>query len=361
MGCVGNGTTVEYIESFNSDDDGFEFFGGTVNTKYLISAFNTDDSFDYDQGFRGHHQFWFAIQREELGDKLGEYDSGDAGALTAEPLSNPQIYNATYIGSGAVNANPKSNAGLNFKEYGGGAMYNSIFTDFGGKFAVIDSGAGETSYSRLKNGALNLENNLIYRDEASDLNDLSGNKSWLSDYLSSHTTVVADPQLNGISRSNDGGLNPTIATGSQAWTMPRKDYPRDSFFTTVNYVGAFGEENWAMGWTALDFNGVFNGAVSALKQTELSQNSPREFALSQNCPNPFNPTTTIDFAVATSGMIKISIFTILGQKVATLINGAQKAGTYSVQFDASNLSNGWYFYRLQTDSKIISRKMMLLK
>ena len=49
MGGVGSGTTVEYVESFASNDDGFEFFGGTVNTKYLVSAFNTDDAFDWDE------------------------------------------------------------------------------------------------------------------------------------------------------------------------------------------------------------------------------------------------------------------------------------------------------------------------
>ena len=77
LGCVGSGTTIEYIESFNSADDGYEWFGGTVNTKYLVSAFNDDDAFDYDQGFRGKGQFWFAIQSADRGNRLGEYARGD--------------------------------------------------------------------------------------------------------------------------------------------------------------------------------------------------------------------------------------------------------------------------------------------
>jgi len=60
--AVGRGTTIEYIESYCAADDGFEFFGGTVNTKYLVSAFNDDDAFDTDMGYRGTNQFWFAIQ-----------------------------------------------------------------------------------------------------------------------------------------------------------------------------------------------------------------------------------------------------------------------------------------------------------
>ena len=61
MGGVGTGTVIEYVEVYNNKDDGFEWFGGTVNTKYLVSAFNGGDAFDYDEGFRGKGQFWFVI------------------------------------------------------------------------------------------------------------------------------------------------------------------------------------------------------------------------------------------------------------------------------------------------------------
>ncbi|MEQ9378410.1 MAG: hypothetical protein RIG68_24680, partial [Imperialibacter sp.] len=67
LGGVGRGTTIEYVESFASDDDGFEWFGGTVDAKYLVSAFNSDDAFDWDEGFNGRGQFWFAIQAEDAG------------------------------------------------------------------------------------------------------------------------------------------------------------------------------------------------------------------------------------------------------------------------------------------------------
>jgi len=359
LGCVGNGTTIEYIESWCSDDDGFEFFGGTVNTKYMISAFNTDDSFDFDQGFRGNHQFWFAIQRDDLGDKLGEYDSGDDGALTAEPRGNPQIYNATYIGSGLG----RSNAGLNWKEFGGGAMYNSIFVDIGGTVALVDSGEGQTSYTRLtEDGDLNMENNIWYKDESSTWEDLSGGKSWLQSYFATRNNENVDPVLNGISRTNDNGLNPTIAGSSPAWTNAMKPYPEDFNFEEVGYIGAFGENNWARGWTALDFNGVFgDGVINSIKEEKINSIIPAKFTLSQNYPNPFNPSTTIDFALPTTELVDLSIYNILGQKVVTLANGMRKAGSYSLTFDASDLASGWYIYRLQTDSKVMSRKMLLIK
>jgi hypothetical protein len=170
-----------------------------------------------------------------------------------------------------------------------------------------------------------------------------------------------NPILNGISRTNDAGLNPVPAPTSGAWNKTRKDYPAGDFYDQVNYLGAFGETNWALNWTALDFNGVFGDVVSSVKEKELSGNLPKVFALSQNYPNPFNPTTNIDFALPATEMVDLSIFNILGQKVVTLINGVRKAGTYSVQFDATELSSGWYIYRLQTESNILSRKMLLIK
>ncbi|HKL15545.1 MAG TPA: hypothetical protein VJ915_07905, partial [Balneolaceae bacterium] len=74
MGGVGAGTTIEYVESFASGDDGYEWFGGTVHARYLVSAFNNDDAFDWDQGFRGKGQFWFAIQDSDQTGRAAEMD-----------------------------------------------------------------------------------------------------------------------------------------------------------------------------------------------------------------------------------------------------------------------------------------------
>ncbi len=73
LGGVGRGTTIEYVESFASDDDGFEWFGGTVDAKYLVSAFNSNDAFDWDEGFNGRGPFWFAIQAEDAGGQMAKW------------------------------------------------------------------------------------------------------------------------------------------------------------------------------------------------------------------------------------------------------------------------------------------------
>ncbi len=88
---------------------------------------------------------------------------------------------------------------------------------------------------------------------------------------------------------------------------------------------------------------------------------PTEYTLSQNYPNPFNPSTTIRFAVPKVSNVSLTVYNILGQKVATLLNKELSAGTYSVRFDASKVSSGVYFYTLKAGDYLLTKKMILLK
>ncbi|MFA5670164.1 MAG: T9SS type A sorting domain-containing protein [Balneolaceae bacterium] len=86
-----------------------------------------------------------------------------------------------------------------------------------------------------------------------------------------------------------------------------------------------------------------------------------DFVLDQNYPNPFNPSTNINFHVPSQSPVTLKVFNMLGQEVATLVNQVKAAGSYTVSFDASNLSSGMYIYRLTAANTSITRKMMLLK
>ena len=86
-----------------------------------------------------------------------------------------------------------------------------------------------------------------------------------------------------------------------------------------------------------------------------------DFTLKQNYPNPFNPATIINFSIPKASNVLLEVFDVLGRKVATLFDENKKAGNYCVEFNASNLSSGIYFYRFKTSGKIITKKMLLLK
>ncbi|MFV1883903.1 MAG: S8/S53 family peptidase [Balneola sp.] len=88
---------------------------------------------------------------------------------------------------------------------------------------------------------------------------------------------------------------------------------------------------------------------------------PFEYELAQNYPNPFNPTTTISYSLKKSGTVRIEIFNTLGQKVATLVDEQKSVGKHSVQFDASHLSSGVYFYRIEAGDFVQIRSMVLIK
>jgi hypothetical protein len=88
---------------------------------------------------------------------------------------------------------------------------------------------------------------------------------------------------------------------------------------------------------------------------------PQDFSLAQNYPNPFNPVTTIEFALPTYSQVRLSVFNVLGQEVAVLIDGFRSAGVHRVEFDAASNPSGIYFYRLEHAGGVETKKMTLLK
>ncbi len=86
-----------------------------------------------------------------------------------------------------------------------------------------------------------------------------------------------------------------------------------------------------------------------------------EYSLSQNYPNPFNPSTNIKYSIPQNSFVNLEIFNSLGEMITTLENSFKTAGNYEIKFDASNLAGGVYFYRLRTNSMVLTKKMLLLK
>jgi len=378
MGGVGSGTTVEYVESFASNDDGFEFFGGTVNTKYLVSAFNTDDAFDWDEGFQGSHQFWFAIQSPgNANDGYGRAaeQDGATGDENTTPFAHPIISNATYLGAGQ-DATPNAGDGsqlLLFRDNTGGEYYNSIFSDHAGLAVTIEASgkvADFDSKTRLAAADLVLQNNLWYGFGAGNtIAEFAGgeDQGHTRDYLSdaANANRVADPMLRGISRTaGSNGLDPRPSEGSPALDASALKTVENDFIMATDYVGAFADNYlWIQSWTALEAHGYVSAvSVSNEDETIISEDLPNVVQLHQNYPNPFNPSTQISFTLPEAQQVSLLVYDMLGREVAVLAREQMMpAGSTTFNFDASGLSSGMYVYRLVSNNSAITKKMTLIK
>jgi len=256
LGGVGRGTVIDHVECYAIRDDGFEFFGGTVNTRYCVAAFCDDDGFDTDMGYRGKNQFVLIIQERGAKDNGAELNGEINGATTGtnQPIANFEIYNATWIGAGT---NTASNRGLQIRDYSAPKIYNSIITEFGGAGVRVDGAAG----LHLTNGLLDLRNNLWWNFAANGAPVAVAETPQAQVLFSeaSRSNVVVDPMLRSISRTADNGLDPRPQPGSPALTSSRVA-PNNGFYTAVAYQGAFNDVNWASGWTALGEYGILTGA-----------------------------------------------------------------------------------------------------
>jgi hypothetical protein len=288
LGAVGRGTTIEYVDAYAANDDGYEFFGGTVNTKYLISSFNDDDNFDWDEGFRGKGQFWFAIGAPDKGNQAMEMDGGTTPE-DGTPFAIPEIYNATLIGSGATSGQSLSQ-GLIFRDNSGGKVYNTIIHDYFGYACRIETESAQTqdSAKRLAAGDLVIANNIFGSFGAGTTdaqlfispNATTGGAAPASNYTADHIKAVVqanrintNPLLTGISRTRNKGLDPRPAAGSPALTGAKAP-PADGFFTQTDYIGAFKTVNWAKGWSAISQLGYLTDADTSITDEPVVLGSP---------------------------------------------------------------------------------------
>ncbi|MFA5833385.1 MAG: T9SS type A sorting domain-containing protein [Bacteroidota bacterium] len=103
----------------------------------------------------------------------------------------------------------------------------------------------------------------------------------------------------------------------------------------------------------------YANGVKSVKQ--IDGVTPTQFELSQNYPNPFNPSTVINYSIPVNGLVSLKVYNVLGQQVATLVNEVQTVGSYKATFNATSLSSGVYFYKIEAGSFTSVKKMMFLK
>ena len=221
---VGDGTTVDHLQAYGGSDDGFEWFGGTVNVKYLVSTNNTDDSFDWTEGWCGNGQFMIAHQISGECDCLIEADNNDNDNM-ASPISHPVLSNLTLVGN-----NGENERGVRLRAGTQAELYNVIVTgkaralttETEGTESALADGTSKLQYVYLSTNVTSDSDEILYTEEdflAADNHNKTG-----------YTFNLTDNYFGTIS----GGFD---ATGL------------GSFFESASYVGAISADNdWTEGW-----------------------------------------------------------------------------------------------------------------
>ena len=243
FGGVGDSTVVEFIQVYNNADDGVEFFGGTVNAKYLVLNGNNDESIDTDNGYQGTIQYAVVQQTTGRGDNITEQSS--VAAASAVLPSDPLIANFTFIGTDGDEVF-RSNSGSI------GRLLNGVIVYENGCFAW-DASAGDGDNTSF--GGVGVDPSF-----SSVLADCGTNGAGLTD--SDPETVAAVEAVAAAPNSTFNTALPLVNTlaavffpGTAEGGVTPTDLPAiDASFDDTNYIGAFGPDesetdNWATGWT----------------------------------------------------------------------------------------------------------------
>ena len=245
---VGSGTVVDYVQVHFNQDDGIEFFGGTVNAKHLYCTGIRDDSFDWTDGWTGKGQFWVAQQRGDDADNGFESDNeGDNNE--AMPRSNPTIYNVTLVGDPN---GPESDTGLLLREGTAGTLRNFIVIGFNKGGLDIDTGS---SIQLANSGELSVQNTIFYNNKVDGTpgnfevdDDEIDEAAWAR--MPSFNNAEVDPMLMAPYSTSTPDFTPESNSPAADGTVPVASPPDDGFFTSVNFIGGVDPlRNWLAGWT----------------------------------------------------------------------------------------------------------------
>lgn len=261
--AVGSGTTIDHIQVSYSGDDSFEWFGGTVNAKYLIAYCGLDDEFDTDFGFTGKVQFALGVRNPRVADvstSNGFESDNDGTGTTATPLTAPVFSNVTLIGpwktAADKNVNSMFGAGMHIRRNSSLSVFNSVFAGWNTGL-LLDA---TTTYANAIAGNLAIQNNALVANKVKSVNGASSVAE--ADALAFFSTtlfanqIIADNATAKISNSfYDATKTGTAAiptsflpeTGSSLLSGAAFTHTKlsGSFFTQTNYIGAFGTADWS--------------------------------------------------------------------------------------------------------------------
>ncbi|MEJ8568417.1 hypothetical protein [Elongatibacter sediminis] len=234
---VGDGTRVHHLQAFRGQDDGIEFFGGTVNVRYMVVTEGGDDAVDWDLGYSGFLQYGLVIHGEGFGEDFGIEGASNPDSFDALPRATPTVANYTFLGNG------NGDSGILFKDGSGGRIYNTIVSRF--PTGCIEWDDAPATYNaagtpEAPNTDVSAFNGVIL-DCTTNYVDDTGAPFTVNAFFNSGefmNNVTANPMLDGYMPMPG---SPALSGGV--------DITDSDFFDYTTYRGAFDRVDWTTGWT----------------------------------------------------------------------------------------------------------------
>jgi len=256
--AVGRGTQVDHVQAHMSRDDAMEWFGGTVDGKYLVMSNAADDSLDWTFGWTGRLQFVAITQRGDDADNGIEADNNEFNNEVL-PRSNPQIYNITICGDPDRNEGGESPRAANLRRGTAFTIRNFLVTGFKSTgFQISDN----STLAQVNNGTSQMGAGVAWNMGVSGAAAVAPMHSSVQTFIASgrfpNVRTNVDPGLSTAACSNHEAPNfqPTFASLAGGQMAPIQP-PIDGFFEAVTFIGAVPPApaaNWMEGWTAFPQN-----------------------------------------------------------------------------------------------------------
>lgn len=373
FGGVGRGTTVDFVQVSYSNDDSYEWFGGTVNCKHLIAFRGIDDDFDTDNGFSGNIQFGIGLRDPLVADVSGSngFESdNDAAGSTNLPQTRAVFSNMTLSAGSDSATNALFRNGAQIRRNSHEYIYNSILMGFPTGL-LADGSASNTNF---QNDTM-FANNIVAAKQSSKWVTSNTSNTAVTDLLLNHAANrFYTANAGGVLLSRPYNLNNPLfkpAAGSPARTGASFNHvglSGNSFFTKTTYVGAIGPkaaDNWAQIWVnwtpgstdykSVNANCATAKAAAAVVASEIKADVAEAFV----SPNP------------SKGYFKVALSNFTGNVTikVTNMNGAvvynksvnTTAKSSSVDVNLANASAGLYFVTVTNGKQTTTQKVNIIQ
>ncbi len=342
FGAVGSKTSIHHVQVSFSNDDSFEWFGGSVNCKYLVAYRGLDDDFDTDNGYSGKVQFGLAVRDPKIADNPdvstseGFESDNDASGSTLAPQTSAIFSNCTMVGPLRGNASSTVASGYRrgarIRRNSGLKIYNTIFMDHL-RGVHID---GLLCEQNAVNGVLKLKNNIF-----------AGNSTGLVCETSKVTSGVAPNQTT----------SPSAFTTIRQWFGQELN---DSLVSSANILVN------PYDFLSPDYRPTANSPALTNVNHDVAGISAgiEELSLFENInlyPNPAQNEATLALSLVTSSVVNVTVYDVTGKIVSNVFNGNLNEGETKLAINTTDFSNGMYYAKISTDSVIETIKMSISK